>query len=143
MSKFTLEVIFIPRTYLSRVPSQKNYFCNKKIQKFHISYTIIHLWKSFLLLSICHKYSSDNYVRNHFEVILILATYLSSVPSKKNIFHKKIHFYHIFNIKSSFLKFIFFLLRILLKYILRIKLNSKMNLYLIIIRSKFLTCTQK
>ena len=122
--------------------------------------------------------------------------------AKKNIFHKKKFFYHILNIKSSFLKFIFFashstqiyskdqndlknefvfhnyqikiydlhskirsfskgkvhknmkslnlfekvkncfLLGTLLKYVLGIKLTSKIN-FDIIIWPKLMTCTQK
>ena len=84
MSNFTFEAIFIPWTYLIRVPGKKKFiFLIQKLKKIHIFFAIL-LWKSFFLCPHVINFGQIIMHKFNFEVILILRIYLSRMRSKKN-----------------------------------------------------------
>jgi hypothetical protein len=108
MSNFTFEAIFIPWTYLSRVPGKKKInFLKTKILKNSFFFAIL-LWKSFFLCPHVINFGQIIMHKFNFEVILILRVYLSRMWSKRIITFSKRRFYMKILWKLLFFFFFFY-----------------------------------
>ena len=115
MSNFTFEAIFIPWTYLSRVPGKKNFiFLMQKLKKNLV-------WQS---TKICSRYKDGlKSVFWHHYYTKIDDMYTKIRSFSKGKLQKNYEIFEFFWKKWKF----FFLLGTLLKYVLGIKMTSKMN----------------